>query len=350
MYTVIINKAFLLASFNDLSGEDFKNLKTFLIQLSPQVMCITDINQEELDSNDELNLLHQELMQYFKPSKTNWACSEVDILNQMMGTGVCVAFLNGKTFKPEIMVNQFGIEMINTENYKERWQHNLKYWQEEKVLRLSTISSKNALKYWNQVSFIANTPFNSIIIIDRYLLKKTKSKDISTNVIPLLKALISSKYVGKLDILILAEVFGEWPRKEASMEFLENELRIILDTLSEFFKPFKRIKPQIILARFNKQFYPEGSNFSIHDRVVYTNYFTLMVTSGFDIFDNSGNRKVIPKGRLIITSMLNAEEVEDTKSSFSVYRAYFKHLRIKSKENNMFGSTSDIENRLLGMI
>jgi hypothetical protein len=220
---------------------------------------------------------------------------------------------------------RFGLEFLNPTILSDRWQ--LHYSRRQDINRKTTddseIPAEQRFDSWGKIMSFAH-PLNSIILIDRYLLKwkteKEFEKNLKNNILPIFKyLLLEASFETPIEIMIVSEF--EEPAQKDKVELSQ----ITLETL------LKENTQRVIYLNILAYKKSSSNNINpIHDRIIITNYFYIESGAGFKIFNNNGFRVSIETNTEVkFRSILNIQ---------NIFSAFFdlKQLGIycKKKEND----------------
>lgn len=171
---------------------------------------------------------------------------------------------------------------------------------------------------WHDLSFIKKTPYKSLIIVDRYVLKS--EAQIKENLIPLIENILPDCGIKELNILIISEVILNIRSNPTSSEPFKKAHALITKLLAKH----ENIKFNISIILHNKSFYPQESH-DLHDRIIYTNYYTIEGPSGFEVFKNH-KRITYNNSKIEANSNFIAYNMHVIPSHLSAIQQYLKKI------------------------
>jgi hypothetical protein len=240
---------------------------------------------------------------------------------------------------------RFGLEFINPTNLSDRWQlhYSRRIDMNRKTTKDSEIPDDQRFDSWEKIKSFSH-PLNSIILIDRYLLKwKTKKefeKDLKNNILPLFKNLLIERAdETPIEIMIVSE-FEENPKEDSIREShsrlvtrLREETKKVINLNLIAYKKFS-----------SKTIYP------FHDRLIITNYFYIESGAGFKIFDNNGIRETIETNTEIkFRSIFNIQNVFSVLYDLKQLGIYCKKQENSPARMDSINYYPKVANRLLNI-
>lgn len=225
----------------------------------------------------------------------------------------------------EAHTRKSGFEFICTKNLSSCW---LKYRNKDIEKSLMTLGNDNdsdpdVLNSWKDLSFISLSPTNSIILVDRYIFSDSWNQKIDDNLYPLLETIIPIEICSSLDILIIAE--------DISIE-LHQKIN------THFAKFQEKIKINFYFLKWSYSFM---ENKTLHDRYIYTNYYTIISGPGFNIFNN---------GRLKESNGLFSVKFTFAGLSMKIYQYHLELLRSYSKNCRKKKIFKTVDNKVIRLL
>jgi len=295
-------------AFNDKKDEYVEDFQNDFIKKIQKLKLISNY----LDKEDLMNQAKDNPLLELLIERIPKLVFSGDLLNEInskefpdTGSPFKLILTGQKTEICDFRRKRFGLEYLTPANLSERWQ--LYYTRRSDINRKTTsdpaIPDEQRFDSWDKIKSFVH-PLNSIILIDKYLLKwKTKKefdKDIKNNILPIFNnLLLGGANETPIEIMIVSEF--EEPSQKDKVELSQ----ITLET---------RIKENTMkIIHLNILAYKKSSSNNItpiHDRVIITNYFYIESGAGFKIFDNNGFRVTIETNTEIkFRSILNIQNV-----------------------------------------
>lgn len=195
--------------------------------------------------------------------------------------------------KTSSYAQSLGYEFISTLNFEKVWS---KYM--DKEIRKSIDSLPNSkdpdiFDGWSDLKIVKQSPTNTIIIVDKYILSDKSNQKITDNLIPALESIIPNNYRGKLDIMIISEEIKSNEKNRSENE----KAKEIVKKLSKHFSNDNQTDIWVKILIHNKSFYPI-ENMKFHDRFIYTNNYTIECGEGFNLFE--GKKRICSASKVEI--------------------------------------------------
>ena len=199
---------------------------------------------------------------------------------------------------------------------------------------LSKIIEENEFKGWHEIVDLG-LPINSSVIIDRYILKNTRTN--KQNIEKILNALLPQELHCTFHLTIIIQIFDKqdleyYGSTEAAEVMLRKKIADIYDYILSLKKEYS-----VNLAVYALE------PIHFHDREIITNYYWIHSGHSFDYYDKAG--KVIKDTRISFSGMLSStNSSSDTYTGMKLLLNKFSRL-LKDKEPKWFNIT--FINRLL---
>lgn len=253
----IVDKAII----NDFKDTFLKKAKNFCLKTNFSSF-------EEIKENDEYLIIMEMLFESIpemrfseKPSKSDW----LDIELSSNG-GYKIFLIEIEQKECEVYTQNTGFEFICTRNLSACWKKYMTKETRKSMGSRGRSDDPDVLNSWKDLSFISKSPTNSIIVVDRYILRNTQTQKITENLFPLLEAIIPIGICSSLDILIIAEDISV----------------VLFQRINRHFARFQgNINIKFSFLIWDKIFM---SKQHFHDRHIYTNYYTIYSGPGFNLF------------------------------------------------------------------
>jgi len=296
----------------------------FLKQLKKCTVICNYENLEEIQSSEDDSVLFDLILEsghpdiVFLPDLT----SDENLISCMSNGDTKLFFVEIDEEKITELEKEYGYRIITTNTLEKKWHGFIQFEQVEKsVAEPVEESDDDIFNKWEDLSFIKLFPTNSIVFVDKYILSDKKNSRLKNNLIPLLHNLIPETYTGELSIVILSEMFLSDDKKLID----QAKAQRIHQILNRKFAKYKNVKLKFTIVSHNKSFYA-GNQPVIHDRYIYTNYFTLTSGSGFDLFNDNGDRKII-NSNVVIDFNFRKHRLKTLPAILEGLRHYFQKIR-----------------------
>ena len=196
-----------------------------------------------------------------------------------------------------------GYLFVTNKSFGDKWSF---FMQKKRIEYITSLPADNndedIFNEWDDLSFISKVPNHSIFIVDKYILSDKTGNKLSDNLIPLLEHLLPQKYNGVFHISILSEKIMENEKSKTIQQRAETVHR----KLNTHFARYKdRFSFKFTIIHYNPDFNP-SKNSDLHDRYIYTNYFTIESPKGFDLFKGKERKLVNSK----VTVHFNFERLQ----------------------------------------
>lgn len=328
---VYIDKEFVFNYWDVDSKNDptFKSFRDDFLKFSDRYTLITNfLDFNEIEASDEASLFFLDVLNDSKVSDIVFFPELLDDenLNACINNGGCkLFFIEFKDSKCLELENKNGYEFISSNELKIKWESNLDFYNVERTIALPINHSDSEIfNTWKDLSFMSNFPTNSIVISDKYILSDKSQGKLKYNIIPLLEQLIPKNYTGDLSIVLISEKLLENERVRSEKE---RAIKIHQLLKTEFAK-FTHLKIKFSIVKFDKYF-NSGEQPKIHDRHIYTNYFTIKCGSGFDLFDK--DKRKIEDSEVQIRFNFHPMSMKTLPAKLDGLKKYFVNLETKEK-------------------
>lgn len=284
---------------------------------------------DEIELSDEASLFFDELILRQNPAEIVYVDNllEEDCLTSCLTSGnLKILFLECANERATHLETTFGYQVINTENLKNKWSKFIHFNDIEKTMVLEVDSSDvEVFNGWEDLKFISEFPNNSIVIVDRYILSDKSNGRIKENLIPMLEQIIPATFGGELHVSILSESI--LPNVGAAEV---EKAKQIHGQLNSHFARYKSLKIKFTILKIDKAFYSKNQP-NIHDRHIYTNYFTIKSGIGFDLFSN-GKRK-LEDSELSIRFNYHPRQMKTLPAKLEGLKTYINNMKKTEKLN-----------------
>jgi hypothetical protein len=138
---------------------------------------------------------------------------------------------------------------------------------------------------WQNLGFISQLPFKSVVIDDSYILSDKNRQRINDNLIPLLKEILSNHRSKVVLTIYTDEVMNEEERKKrlSEIECVKKRHQFIQSTLSKSIDSLCILKSSYFKDKYDQ-----------HDRFIYTPFCMVSVGKGFNLFPMKlGNSSIV---------------------------------------------------------
>lgn len=276
---VYIDKCFVHRFWSIRNEKEILNsfYNSFLKKLNGCTIVTNFLSFDEIRENDNSELFFDILFEYsldinFSPDLFDTS----NIIKETSKGGFKIFFVELANVIIEELEKKTGYVFISTENIEKEWLFINNYKNVEKLLCLPAGNDSDSFNGWEDLKFISKIPSSSIIILDKYILSNNSNNRISDNLIPLIEQILPERYEGVVNVMIISE---DILSKTTNLKKAAKDILNILDL------HFNKLNPKLkfTIVHHNKAFYPSES-VEMHDRYVYTNYFTIDCQRGFSLF------------------------------------------------------------------
>lgn len=269
----------------------FRNFENEFLKHPNLYTIITNYNSfEEIMEQEEASLFFNDIIQESKVADFVFLpeLTESDCLESCLNNGGFKLFLMELDSDACIKLeNQYGYRFIPSHQVEEKWSQFEKDKSTKKTIALPVDEDDDdTFNTWNDLKFISQYPNNSIIVSDKYILSDKSHSQLKENIIPLLDALLPKSLTNTLSITILSE---EILSQKKGQSLRDNAIEVHR-ILNRTFAKYKDLKIKFSIVGYDKV-YNTSNQPKIHDRHIYTNYFTIKSGIGFNLF-HQGNRKI----------------------------------------------------------
>jgi hypothetical protein len=245
---------------------------------------------DEVLESEEAALFFNDIVQesrvaefVYLPELTDSECLESCLNNG----GFKMFLMEFETAKCQQLEEQYGYRFISSTQIEDKWSKFERNKIIEKTLALPVDDKdEDVFNSWDDLKGLSTFPNNSIVISDKYILSDKSHSHLKDNILPLLEAIIPQYYKGILSVTILSEEILSQKKGQS----LKDNAVAVHQLLNRIFAKHKQLKIKFSIVGFDKYFI-SGDQPNIHDRHIYTNYFTIKSGIGFNLFNND-NRKV----------------------------------------------------------
>ena len=297
---------------------------------------------EEISENDEDTFFLEELFEGVPKMEFNINLSNKDELVEQSNKGGFKIFfieqddkLNGQLEK------ELGYVFVSSTTINEKWE---RHFRNRSVIKtLSLAPDKNDFDIfngWSDLEFVSESPNNSILLIDKYILSDNSTNRLKENLFPLLKSILSKNTETPLYLTIISgEILST--RKNMSLKERAEE---ICRQLHSFLAQYKYPKVFLSIINNDKMFYP--GELDMHDRVIYTNNYYLKSTKGWDLFIN-GKRRIV-NSTVEVHFNFQRFQMKELKGHFAMINEYLRKMKRMEVMDTVFKHyPAIIENPLL---
>ncbi|MBI9061962.1 MAG: hypothetical protein JEZ14_08225 [Marinilabiliaceae bacterium] len=337
---VYIDKNFVLNYWAVSKNEaPFLNFENEFLKHPNLYTIITNFESlEEILESEEASLFFNDIIQETKvadivylPQLNDKECLESCLQNG----GFKMFLMEYDNTSTQYFEDQYGFQFLSTQQIQDKWSKFEGLKSIEKTIALPTDCSDNDIfNSWKDLNFISQFPNNSIVISDK------SHSQLKQNLLPLIEELIPNSYQGILYISILSEELLS-QKKALSMNQRAVEVHQLLNRT---FARYKDMKIKFSVIGFDKYF-NSGDQPTIHDRHIYTNYFTIKSGIGFNLFNN-GNRKV-EDSEVVIAFNFQRFNMKTIPAKINGLKSYLKKMRKSDKLDVFKYYPVNFENSLL---
>lgn len=235
--------------------------------------------------------------------------------------------------------SNFGYEFISTKNLEVIWKKYLTKEIEKSVDAPPDPNDETLFNSWRDLKTVSLSPTNSIIIVDKYILCDKQTQRIQDNLIPALANIIPENYHGQLDIIILSEEIVSNQKTRST----EEKAKEVYDQIRGSLSNLKSINFKLKILIHSKAFYPNDF-MSLHDRLIYTNYYTIESGQGFNLFN--GKQRLCANSKVQIHFNFQPFYMKVLPRHIESLKKYIDKLK-RVEVHNMFKYYPDTECKLL---
>jgi hypothetical protein len=261
---------------------DFKD--SFLFHAGKCTIITNYSGFEEVENDDEGFLFFEMLFENDAELSFNADLSKDGVIEYSQSGGYKIFFVEYDLENLISLRRNIGYAFIGNENFKSAWS----LFQEKMIFKtIDAPFDKNdpsLFKDWSDFSHFKKVPVNSIIICDKYILSNKRNAEIKNNLLKILENLIPEDYLGTLDLLIISEKIDELSGQDELLK-----VKKIAGQIHSLLAKYKNIKFKICIAKNQKSFKPRDG-MELHDRIIYSNYYTIESTAGFSLYINNKER------------------------------------------------------------
>lgn len=261
---------------------DFKD--SFLFHAGKCTIISNYSGFDEVKNDEEASIFFEMFFENDPALSFNADLSRDGVVKYSQSGGYKIFFVEYDLENLISLTRNIGYAFIGNENFKSAWS----LFQEKMIFKtIDAPYDKNdpyLFKDWSDFSHFKKVPVNSIIICDKYILSNKRNAEIKNNLLKILEYLIPEDYIGTLDVLIISEKIDELSREDEKLK-----AKKIAGQIHSLLAKYKNIKFKICIAKNQKAFKPENG-MELHDRIIYSNYYTIESTAGFSIYKNNIER------------------------------------------------------------
>ncbi|MDA3779478.1 MAG: hypothetical protein PF487_04530 [Bacteroidales bacterium] len=294
--------------------------RTILHQTAHYELVTNYISFDEIRENEEDEMLFEMIFEGVPELHFENFNVDNEFIMHCTKEGGILLFLTEQNNEQETLwTKEYGYEFFSNNSLIQKWE---KYFDNKEMKRSLSKAEKHSIEFdfngWQDLSFIKKTPYKSLVIVDKYVLKSEAL--IKENLIPLIENILPECGIKELNILIIAENILNIKHNTQTDEPFKKAHDLITNLLSKY----KNIKFNISIVLHNKSFYPKGAQ-DLHDRIIYTNYYTIEGPSGFEVYKN--NERIINNNSKIgASSNFNAYNMHVIPSHLSAIKQYLKKI------------------------
>lgn len=160
---------------------------------------------------------------------------------------------------------------------------------------------------WQDLRFVSQLPFKSVVIVDSYIIKDANTQRINDNLIPLLKEILYNHTCKVAVTIYTDEVTNPDERKKrlSEIDCVKKRHQFIQSNLSESIDSLLIVK-----SSFSKDKYDQ------HDRFLYTPFCMISVGKGFNLFPMR-----ISNSSIVCSSIFE-------KKTYKMMKNHFNNLKV----------------------
>lgn len=297
---------------------------------------------EEINENDEDTFFLEELFEGVPKMEFDINLSDKKkLVEQSIKGGFKIFFIEQDDKLNGQLETELGYEFVSSKTINNKWERHFK--NRSIIKTLSLAPDKNdpdIFSAWSDLEFVSETPNNSILLIDKYILSDNSTNRLRENLFPLLKSILPK---GSEAPLYLTIISGEILSTRKNMPCIERAKEVYRQVHS-FLAQYKYSKVVLTIINNDKDFYPE--KFDMHDRVIYTNNYYLKSTKGWDLFIN-GKRRIV-NSTVEVHYNFQRFQMKELRGHFAMINEYLSKMKRMEVMNTVFKHyPSTIENPLL---
>lgn len=323
----------------------FEHFKTQFLRNTKDATIFTNyISLEEIGENDEDTFFLEELFEGVPKMEFNTNLFDRDeMIEQSNKGGFKIFFIEQDDKLNGQLETELGYEFVSSTTINKKWE---RHYRNRSIVKTTSLSPDNndpdILNSWKDLAFLSEIPNNSIILIDKYILSDNYYNRLKDNLFPLLESILPNKLDSPLYLTIISkEILTS--KHNQHLPIIERVERVA-QQIHSFLAKFKHLKVVLTIINNDNSFYPKGME--LHDRLIYTNYYYLMSSKGWDVFNR--NERRIGNSRVNIEFNFQRFQMKELKGHFNIIKEYLKEMRNSEVNNTLFKHyPATIENPLL---
>ena len=343
--TIFLDKEFVRNFWSVSWSKDavLEHFKTqFLLNTNNAIIFTNYSSLEEIAENEEDTFFLEVLFEDVPDMEYNINFSDKDVLiEQSNKGGFNIFFIEQDDRSNGQLESELGYEFISSNTINEKWG---RHYKNRSIVKTTSLfpndNDPDILNSWKDLKFLSEVPNNSIILIDKYILSDNYNNRLKDNLFPLLESILPNKLNSPLYLTIISK---EILSSRYHIPIIERVERVY-QQIHSFLAKYKHLEVVLTIINNDNSFYPKGME--LHDRLIYTNYYYLMSSKGWDIFNKNGRR--IGNSRVNIEFNFQRFQMKELRGHFKIIKEYLKELRNSNVNSTVFKHyPAEIHNPLL---
>lgn len=304
--------------------------KEFLKNTNSCTIVTNYLSLEDILQNEEDFFFLEELFEGVPKLEFNPKLTNVEEIKELSSANdFKIFFLEQSEAVCAQLENLLGYEFISSDTLMKKWG---KHYETKSLVKTTSLTpdenDPDTLSSWNDLKFLSEFPNNSIVVIDKYILSDNSNNRLKDNLFPLLKTLLPDKLETPLFLTIIS---GDILTSNKGASVIERTKKVY-GLIHSYLAQFKNLKVDLTIVNNDNSFYPRG--LELHDRVIYTNYYYLMSSKGWDIF-NKKERK-LGNSRINIDFNFQRFQMKELKGHFHILAEYLKKMNRMEVMSSVF--------------
>ena len=343
--TIFLDKEFVRNFWSVSWSKDavLEHFKTqFLLNTNNAIIFTNYSSLEEIAENEEDTFFLEVLFEDVPDMEYNINFSDKDVLIEQSNKGGFNIFFIEQDDRLNVQLeSELGYEFISSNTINEKWGRHYKNRSVIKTLSLAPDKNDSDIfNGWSDLEFVSESPNNSILLIDKYILSDNSTNRLRENLFPLLKSILPKSTKTPLYLTIIS---GEILSTRKNMSVIERGQEVYRQVHS-FLSQYKYPKVFLTIINNDKMFYP--TELDMHDRFIYTNNYYLKSTKGWDLFIN-GKRRIV-NSTVEVHFNFQRFQMKELKGHFAMINEYLRKMKRMEVMDTVFKHyPAIIENPLL---
>ena len=297
---------------------------------------------DEISENDEDLFFLEELFEGVPQMKFNTNLSDKDeLVEQSTKGGFKIFFIEQDDELNGQLESELGYVFVSSKTINNKWE---RYFENRSIIKTLSLEpdkkDPDIFSGWSDLEFVSETPNNSILLIDKYILSDNSTNRLRDNLFPLLKSILPKGSVAPLYLTIIS---GEILSTRKDMLFIERAKEVYRQVHS-FLAQYKYPKVILTIINNDKMFYP--GELDMHDRVIYTNNYYLKSTKGWDLYIK-GKRRIV-NSTVEVHFNFQRFQMKELRGHFAMIKEYLGKMKRMEVMDTVFKHyPATIDNPLL---